>query len=184
MKNSRTLGQTIALYREKLDLTQKELAEKLNIGKSTMSQYESDERRPSDEVKMRCSMDYNIPLRIKNLVKRTDETVPERIAKALGIHVRYVDTPSHINGFWKTILKQKFIFVNAELEHWQQQAVIAHELGHILLHPKYHHYCLENRSYYRSTRHENEADFFAIKLLEYSDIEPMFVDYFLKNGWE
>lgn len=129
-------------------------------------------------------MGYNIPLRIKNLVKRTDETVPERIAKALGIHVRYVDTPSHINGFWKTLLKRKFIFVNYQLEYWQQQAVIAHELAHILLHPKYHHYCSENRSYYRSTRHENEADFFATKLLEYSDIDPVFVDYFLKNGWE
>ena len=42
-------------------------------------------------------MGYNIPLRIKNLVKRTDETVPERIAKALGIHVRYVDTLSLIH---------------------------------------------------------------------------------------
>lgn len=129
-------------------------------------------------------MAYNYKLRIQNLIKKYGTSNPEEIAKYLNINVRYVDTPNHINGFWKRILRRKFIFVNAELEHWQQQAVIAHELGHILLHPKYHHYCLENRSYYHSTRHENEADFFAIKLLEYSDIEPMFVDYFLKNGWE
>ena len=58
-------------------------------------------------------MGYNIPLRIKNLVKRTDETVPERIAKALGIHVRYVDTPSHINGTnsTKTILIYLLSFI-------------------------------------------------------------------------
>lgn len=48
----RTLGQRIAYHRMRIGLNQKELAEKLHIAKSTMSQYESDNRTPSDEVKL------------------------------------------------------------------------------------------------------------------------------------
>lgn len=48
----RTLGQRIAYHRLRIGLNQKELAEKLHIAKSTMSQYESDNRTPSDEVKL------------------------------------------------------------------------------------------------------------------------------------
>ena len=58
----RTLGQTITFYREQLGLSQKELAQKLNIGKSTMSQYESDERRPSDEIKLQLCDIFSISL--------------------------------------------------------------------------------------------------------------------------
>ena len=58
----RTLGQTITFYRERLGLSQKELAQKLNIGKSTMSQYESDERRPSDEIKLQLCDIFSISL--------------------------------------------------------------------------------------------------------------------------
>lgn len=46
-----TIGQRIEFYRTKLGLNQKELAERLHLAKSTMSQYESDSRNPSDEIK-------------------------------------------------------------------------------------------------------------------------------------
>ena len=84
MKNSRTLGQTIALYREKLDLTQKELAEKLNIGKSTMSQYESDERRPSDEVKIKLCDIFSITLdELMNRPTPKTKKMPKDLKKIL-----------------------------------------------------------------------------------------------------
>lgn len=84
MKNSRTLGQTIALYREKFNLTQKELAEKLNIGKSTMSQYESDERRPSDEVKIKLCDIFSITLdELMNRPTPKTTKVPKDLKKIL-----------------------------------------------------------------------------------------------------
>lgn len=46
-----TIGQRIEFYRTKMGLNQKELAERLHLAKSTMSQYESDARNPSDEIK-------------------------------------------------------------------------------------------------------------------------------------
>ena len=47
-----TMGQRIEYFRTRLGLNQKELAEKLHLAKSTMSQYESDSRTPSDEIKL------------------------------------------------------------------------------------------------------------------------------------
>lgn len=131
-------------------------------------------------------MAYNIPLRIKNLIKRTGSKNPFEIAKILNINIRLVDTPTHVNGFWKRILRRKFIFVNENLNEWQQKAVVAHEIGHILLHPKYRHFCLDNRTYFCSRRHEDEADAFSEELLKQAcpDIETKFVNLFLKEGWK
>lgn len=130
-------------------------------------------------------MAYNIPLRIRNLIRKADTTNPYLIAAHLKINIRFVNTPSHINGFWKKILKRKFIFVNADLEEWQQKAVIAHELGHILLHPQYKYFCQNSRTYYCSQRHENEADTFAILLCQETlDIDKRYIERFLKDGWK
>ena len=131
-------------------------------------------------------MAYNIPLRIRNLVRRAGSSDPYSIASFLGIKIKAVDTPTHINGIWKRILRRTFIFVNERLPEWQQKAVLAHELGHIILHPKYNYFCLDSRTYFSSTRHENEADSFSVELLKYScpDIDSKFVDSFLKEGWK
>lgn len=130
-------------------------------------------------------MAYNIPLRIKNLVRKYDTADPKQLAKALNINVKLVDTPCHINGFWKRILRRKFIFVSDQLDEWQQQAVIAHELGHIILHPQYRHFCLDSRTYYCTTKHENEADAFSVELMKAAmpDVDSNFVGLFLKEGW-
>lgn len=131
-------------------------------------------------------MAYNIPLRVRNLIKRAGSSNPRQIATYLGIKVKFVNTPNHINGFWLRILHRKFIFVNERLDEWQQNAVIAHEIAHIMLHPKYRYFCEDSRSYYCSRRHENEADFFAVNLLSFAspDIESLYVDRFLKEGWK
>lgn len=129
---------------------------------------------------------YNYNQRIKNLIRKFDTANPELIAQNLKINVRYVDTPNNINGFWKRILRRKFIFVNERLEEWQRMAVIAHELGHILLHPTYRYFCAEGRSYFAVTKHENEADLFSVELMNvlYPNIDSNFVDLFLKQGWK
>lgn len=58
----RTLGQRIEYHRLRIGLNQKELAEKLHIAKSTMSQYESDNRTPSDEIKLELCELFHITM--------------------------------------------------------------------------------------------------------------------------
>lgn len=64
-------------------------------------------------------MAYNYKLRVKHLVEKAGSSNPAVIAKMLGINIRYVDTPNNTNGFWKRILRRKFIFVNERIR-WQR----------------------------------------------------------------
>lgn len=129
---------------------------------------------------------YNYHLRVRNLLKKYGTADPMVIAKALKIKVFAADLPSHVNGMWKRVLRRKYICYNQNLEDWQIKAVVAHELGHILLHPAYKHYCTENRTYFASTKHENEADTFALYLLKEAlvDIDQEDIKKFLKEGWK
>lgn len=129
-------------------------------------------------------MAYNYKLRVRNLAAKAGTPYPVAIATMLNIIIKEVVLPPRINGFWKRILRRKVIFVNANLEEWQKQTVISHELGHILLHPHYHHFCVEKRSYYCSARHENEADQFAVEMMSQNDVDQAFSSLFLRDGWK
>lgn len=131
-------------------------------------------------------MAFNIPLRIKNLIRKAGSANPYDIAAYLNIAIFPYPLIGHANGFWRRVLRRKYIVVNSKLEEWQQKAVIAHEIGHILLHPKYRHFCLDSRTYFCSRRHEDEADNFSTELLQYAcpDIEQKYVKKFLKDGWK
>lgn len=92
---------------------------------------------------------YNIPLRVRNLIKRYDTNDPISIATTLKIRIIYCKTPSQVNGFWKRILRRKYIAINNRLtEEWQIKAVVAHEIAHILLHPQYTSYSIAGRTFY------------------------------------
>lgn len=77
-------------------------------------------------------MAYNYKLRVKHLVEKAGSSNPAVIAKMLGINIRYVDTPNNINGFWKRILRRKFIFVNERLDEWQRKADGKEEIDDII----------------------------------------------------
>lgn len=130
-------------------------------------------------------MAYNIPLRVRNLIKKAGSSDPYEIADYLNIKIKTVSMPRHTNGFWRRILRRNYICISDQLNDWQRKAVIGHELGHIMLHPQYKYFCLDSRTYFCSQRHENEAVFFSVELCGYSmDIEENFVELFLKEGWK
>ncbi|MCE5286967.1 MAG: ImmA/IrrE family metallo-endopeptidase [Pelosinus sp.] len=90
-----------------------------------------------------------------------------------------------MNGFWRRVLRRKYICINEDLEEWQQKTVLCHELGHIFLHPGYKNYCMAGRTYFSCTRREDEADQFAAEIMGYSsDIEKINILDFLKNGYK
>ncbi|MBP2644357.1 MAG: hypothetical protein H6Q67_2244 [Firmicutes bacterium] len=128
----------------------------------------------------------NIPLRIRNLIARHDTANPYRIAKELKIEIIFTKTPSRVHGFWRRILRRKIIYIDETLsEDWQIKAVISHEIGHILLHPKYAYYCMSERTYLANSRKEDEADRFSAELLSYCcSLEKEYVLDFLKNSWK
>ncbi|WP_300347603.1 helix-turn-helix transcriptional regulator [Clostridium sp.] len=56
------LGNRIKSLREERNLKQIDLASYLNIGRSTLSQYESNKRVPSDEIKNKLADYFNVSL--------------------------------------------------------------------------------------------------------------------------
>lgn len=127
----------------------------------------------------------NIPLRVKNLLRKYGTTDPYQIAKEMNIEIVFSKTPNKINGFWRRVLRRKYICINEDLSEWQRKAVLGHELGHLVLHPRYKNYCMAGRTYYAKTRHEDEADEFSIILLSYStNLEKQTIAKFLKDGYK
>lgn len=56
------LSERIRMLREEFPLTQFQLAEKLNIATSSISQYESGDRVPSDEIKIKLANFFDVSL--------------------------------------------------------------------------------------------------------------------------
>jgi Zn-dependent peptidase ImmA (M78 family) len=106
----------------------------------------------------------NMRIRVRNLVRKHGTRNPETIAKELGITIQKKPF-TKVMGFFKKELGNKFIVVNSNLSEDMQRLVIAHELGHALLHNSkltnyIHEYTLTPRG-----RVEIEANRFAAELL-------------------
>lgn len=75
------IGKNIKKLREGEKLNQKELAKALNISNTTLSQYETGQRTPSDDIKIKIAEFFNVSL--DYLLGRTDVRNPEDKNKAL-----------------------------------------------------------------------------------------------------
>ncbi|MDD7055564.1 MAG: ImmA/IrrE family metallo-endopeptidase [Selenomonadaceae bacterium] len=110
-------------------------------------------------------MPLNIPLRVRNLVRRYATTDPYRIAKDMRCEVMLAPLPNHINGKWRRILRRKYIFINDRLDEFWARFVCAHELGHIILHPHVNTAFLLRSTLFSVDKIEKQANRFAIELL-------------------
>lgn len=60
--NTKTVGYRLKSLREEYSISQLKLAKNLNIANSTLSQYESDKRIPSDDIKKKIANYFNVSL--------------------------------------------------------------------------------------------------------------------------
>lgn len=56
-----SIGHTIKTYRERSNMTQQELAQKVRVGANTIERYETDEQIPSTETILKLSTVLDIP---------------------------------------------------------------------------------------------------------------------------
>ena len=67
MENTSTkIGAQIKQLRLAAGMTQRELAQRINVGNTTLSQYESGARVPSDEVKLKIAMVFGVSVEPKS----------------------------------------------------------------------------------------------------------------------
>lgn len=82
-----------------------------------------------------------------------------------NINVIETDLGSSTLGMYRYIKRNKFIFLNNDLEHYQKKFVLAHELGHAILHSDLNCFFLEKKTLYLKNKFEIEANKFAVELL-------------------
>lgn len=124
----------------------------------------------------------NIKLRVKNLIERCGTRNLFKICDKLNIEVIFIDL-GNIKGFYNTAVRNKFIAINEKLTEWEVKVVLAHELGHALLHSdKTTRFLLDHTKIVRTAKQEDEANEFAAYLLdeileeEYIKEEELFLD--------
>lgn len=102
-----------------------------------------------------------------SLVRRCGTRDPFQIARELGIEVLFCDAFGSLKGMYRVIKRNRFIFLNKDLEDRMLRIVCAHELGHDQLHRKLaqanslHEFML----YDMTTRPEYEANLVAAEIL-------------------
>lgn len=90
INNLNILSKRIKYLREEKGLSQKELANYLNISNSTLSQYESGVRVPSDEIKIKLAKYFNVTTdyllgnsNVKNTSLKKDDNLEEEFPEGL-----------------------------------------------------------------------------------------------------
>lgn len=108
----------------------------------------------------------NIRVRVKHLIQKYGTRDPEKLAKELNIMIKKIPFKSpRTKGLFKKELGRKFIVINSNLDEFSQKIVMAHELGHALLHSsKLTHYIHEYTLFPRG-KYEIDANKFAAELL-------------------
>lgn len=121
----------------------------------------------------------NIKLRVKNLEKKYGTRDPYKLCKRLKINIIYMDL-GEIKGIYKKVVTNKFIVINENLDKFCQKVVLAHELGHAILHHSKEIQALKDYDLFPrfSNQIEVEANTFAAELLIDGDFDN---DEYIEN---
>lgn len=119
----------------------------------------------------------NIPLRVKNLVKKYGTRDPFLLASCLNLNVKFLEYSDNTKGYYIKVGKNKFIIINSNLTEEEKRVVLAHEIGHAVMHSSKEIHFLRENTLFPKGRHENEANKFAADLLiDLNSIDKCYIE--------
>lgn len=109
-------------------------------------------------------MKSNIKKIVSNLIKKYNTNDPYALANYLDIEVIEHDLASAY-GMYKLVKRNKFIFLNTNLDDDTKRFVLCHELGHAILHRTSPGFYFKNHTLMKTSSYEKEANTFASELI-------------------
>ena len=97
-------------------------------------------------------------------VKKYNTRDPFVLASNLNVEVQIGDM-GHRSGCYMFLKNHRCIFLNENLSDSERQLVMAHELGHAIMHRKQNCYFIRNKTLLLNSKTEREANLFAAELL-------------------
>lgn len=101
-------------------------------------------------------------------IRKFNTRNPFELADCLGI--LYQIGNIGCSGCYIFLKNHRYIFLNQNLSEREMMLVMAHELGHALLHRKENSYFIKNKTFLLNSKNELEANLFAAELLIPDDI--------------
>lgn len=108
-------------------------------------------------------MKRNIKKVVTYYKKKFGTDNPFEIADNLG--VLYQIGNIDFEGCYMFLKNHRYIFLNQDLKDNEMKLVMAHELGHAILHRKENCYFIRNKTLLLNSKNEIEANKFAMELL-------------------
>lgn len=97
-------------------------------------------------------------------VRKYNTRDPFELAEYLNVQVQIGNLGSRA-GCYMFLKNHKCIFLNENLDKQERILVMAHELGHAIMHRKENCYFIRNKTFLLTSKNEIEANKFAAELL-------------------
>ena len=119
-----------------------------------------------------------IPKLVSYLKRKYGTDDPEEIADYLGVTIIRMPLEDVVAGFYKLLKRRKYIFLNSDIDDDVfLRVVLAHELGHAIMHPKENWAFMKSKTLLLTSRIEKQANIFAAFLLIDDDMLEEFYGY-------
>ena len=102
---------------------------------------------------------------VQKIVKKYKTTNPFTICEQKNIDILYDDLEPDVRGFYQYYKRKSMIHLNCNISEEEQRIVLAHELGHAIMHKGYNCIFLSRHTYMTKDIYEHQANKFAASLL-------------------
>ena len=101
---------------------------------------------------------------VSSYVRKYGTRDPFELAEYLNIQLQIGNLGS-CSGCYMFLKNHRCIFLNENLDEHERTVVMAHELGHAIMHRKENCYFIRNKTFLLTSKNEIEANKFAAELL-------------------
>lgn len=120
----------------------------------------------------------DIKARVNRLVRFYKTRDPFEMIK--GMNIILVNYPlESVRGFYQYFQRNNIIYLDEKLSDSERRFVLAHELGHMMLHKKSNAIFMDTRTQFNTSKYEQEANLFAMELL----LPDQILDEYVQSGY-